>query len=222
MTQWFTSDLHLGHENVAVKHRGARSVEQHDQTIITNLMRHLQSGDSLYILGDLSLGRKRDIDHAITLLTPVCKRIGYKNMHLIRGNHDPKTQWATLHFAEVFSTITDTMVLQADGIPRPITLTHYPSMRVANKVAYMGAPAGCSTNAFDPKVLDGKFHTRDETHIFFYGHTHDHMPVRPEWGSRDINIGVDAWEYHPVSLDQIRDYFNREPRQKTKRKEAKQ
>lgn len=92
MTQWFTSDLHLGHENVAVKHRGARSVEQHDQTIITNLMRHLQSGDSLYILGDLSLGRKRDIDHAVTLLAPVCKRIGYRNMHLIRGNHDPKTQ----------------------------------------------------------------------------------------------------------------------------------
>lgn len=44
MTHWFTSDLHLGHENVALTHRGARSVEQHDQAIVSNLLRCLQSG----------------------------------------------------------------------------------------------------------------------------------------------------------------------------------
>lgn len=93
MTHWFTSDLHLGHENVALTHRGARSVEQHDQAIVENLLRCLQSGDDLYILGDLSLGRKRDIDHAVTLLTPVARRVGYKHMHLIRGNHDPNVRW---------------------------------------------------------------------------------------------------------------------------------
>jgi calcineurin-like phosphoesterase family protein len=191
MTHWFTSDLHLGHENVALMHRGARSVEQHDQAIVENLLRCLQSGDDLYILGDLSLGRKRGIDHAVTLLTPVARRVGYKHMHLIRGNHDPKAKWATQRLAEVFSTITDTMVLQ-----------------VANTVARTGVPAGCSSNAFDPKVLYGNSLTRDETHVLLYGHTHDQTPTRPEWGCFDVNVGVDAWAYKPVSLDHIRARIN--------------
>ena len=204
MTHWFTSDLHLGHENVAIVHRGARSVEQHDQVIVRNLMSRLRSGDDLYVLGDLSLGRKCDIDHAVALLAPVSKRVGYRHMYLVRGNHDPKARWATLRLAEVFSTITDSMVLQVNDMPRPLTLTHYPSTQVANMVARTGVPADCSSNAFDPKVLYGKALTRDETHILLYGHTHDHAPTRPEWGSLDINVGVDAWGYQPVSLDQIR------------------
>ena len=207
MTYWFTSDLHLGHESVALVHRGARSVEQHDQAIISSLLRCLQSGDDLYVLGDLSLGRKRDIDHAVTLLSPVSKRVGYRHMHLVRGNHDPKARWATLRLAEVFSTIADTMVLQVADMPTLI-LSHYPSAQVASTVARTGVPAGCSYNAFDPKVLYGNSLTRDETHILLYGHTHDNAPTRPEWGSLDINVGVDAWAYQPVSLDHIRAHIN--------------
>lgn len=207
MTHWFTSDLHLGHETVALMHRGARSVEQHDRTIVENLLRCLQSGDNLYILGDLSLGRKRDIDHAVALLTPVSKRVGYKHMHLVRGNHDPKAKWATLRLAEVFSTITDTMVLQVADIPTLI-LSHYPSRQVANMVAHTGVPAGCSSNAFDTKVLYGNSLTRDETHVLLYGHTHDQTPTRPEWGCFDINVGVDAWAYQPVSLNHICAHIN--------------
>lgn len=207
MTHWFTSDLHLGHENVALMHRGARSVEQHDRTIVENLLRCLQSGDNLYILGDLSLGRKRDIDHAVALLTPVSKRVGYKHMHLVRGNHDPKAKWATLRLAEVFSTITDTMVLQVADIPTLI-LSHYPSRQVANMVAHTGVPAGCSSNAFDTKVFYGNSLTRDETHVLLYGHTHDQTPTRPEWGCFDINVGVDAWAYQPVSLNHICAHIN--------------
>lgn len=207
MTHWFTSDLHLGHESVALAHRGARSVEQHDQAIVSNLLRCLQSGDDLYILGDLSLGRKRDIDHAVALLAPVSKRVGYKHMHLVRGNHGPKAKWATLRLTEVFSTITDTMVLQVADMPT-LTLSHYPSRQVANMVAHTGVPAGCSSNAFDPKVLYSNSLTRDEPHVLLYGHTHDQTPTRPEWGNLDINVGVDAWAYQPVSLDQIRAHIN--------------
>ena len=207
MTHWFTSDLHLGHENVALMHRGARSVEQHDRAIVENLLRCLQSGDDLYVLGDLSLGRKRDIDHAVALLAPVFKRVGYKHMHLVRGNHDPKARWATLRLAEVFSTITDTMVLQVADMP-PLILSHYPSRQVANMAARAGVLAGCSSNAFDPKVLYGNSLTRDETHVLLYGHTHDQTPTRPEWGRCDINVGVDAWAYQPVNLDLIRAHIN--------------
>lgn len=109
--------------------------------------------------------------------------------------------------AEVFSTITDTMVLQVADMP-PLILSHYPSTQVANTVARTGVPAGCSSNAFDPKVLYGNSLTRDETHILLYGHTHDQTPTRPEWGCFDVNVGVDAWAYKPVSLDHIRARIN--------------
>lgn len=55
MTYWFTSDLHLGHEKVA-ELRGFPSVRKHDSVIVDNLLRSLNSGDKLFVLGDVSLG----------------------------------------------------------------------------------------------------------------------------------------------------------------------
>ena len=112
-----------------------------------------------------------------------------------------------LRLAEVFSTITDSMVLQVADMPT-LVLSHYPSRQVANLVARTGVPAECSSNAFDAKVLYGNSLTRDETHILLYGHTHDQAPTRPEWGRFDINVGVDAWAYQPVSLNHIRAHIN--------------
>lgn len=94
MTYWFTSDLHLGHEKVA-ELRGFPNVRKHDTVIIDNLLRCLNSGDKLFVLGDVSLGRKVDVSHAVNMLRPVAKLVGYRNMSLVRGNHDPVSQWAT-------------------------------------------------------------------------------------------------------------------------------
>jgi len=73
---WFTSDLHLGHKNVA-KMRGFDSIEEHDAVIIDNLQT-IGKRDKIFILGDLVWHHKH---------LPVFDNIpGVKE--LIIGNHD--------------------------------------------------------------------------------------------------------------------------------------
>lgn len=202
MTYWFTSDLHLGHEKVA-ELRGFPNVRKHDSVIIDNLLRSLNSGDKLFVLGDLSLGRKMDVSHAVNMLRPVSKLVGYRNMHLIRGNHDPVSQGATQQFASVFSTITDRLdmsVPEMYGIG--VTMSHYPSSLMVEAVKVCGAPEGVSSNAFDERVLYGVTLNTDTDDIHLYGHTHDKNPTY-EFCPRHVNIGVDAWGMKPVDAETI-------------------
>lgn len=202
MTYWFTSDLHLGHEKVA-ELRGFPTVGKHDSVIISNLLRFLNSGDKLFVLGDVSLGRKVDVAHAVNMLRPVANLVGYRNMHLVRGNHDPVSQWATQQFSAVFSTITDRMDIQvSDMYYVPVTMSHYPSKRMIEAVKVCGTPEDVSSNAFDEKVLYGVTVNTDADNIHLYGHTHDKSPVYG-FCPRNVNVGVDAWGMKPVSAEDV-------------------
>ena len=48
------SDLHFGHRNMAF-HRGFQSVEEHDQHIIDCWNNVVTKGDTVWILGDISM-----------------------------------------------------------------------------------------------------------------------------------------------------------------------
>lgn len=72
------SDLHLGHTNMAIK-RGFTSVEEHDQHIIESWNSVVKKGDTVYILGDITMER--------SYFYPYLDKLkGYKKV--ILGNHD--------------------------------------------------------------------------------------------------------------------------------------
>lgn len=75
---YIISDLHFGHKNMAL-YRGFESVEEHDQTIIDNWNRVISKGDTVWILGDISMEKKTEY-HKLGLLR------GHKKVVL--GNHD--------------------------------------------------------------------------------------------------------------------------------------
>lgn len=78
---WITSDLHIGHDQEFVwKARGFESVEQMNETIISNLERMVAEDDDLWILGDLTLG---DIEAAAAYLRRIPGHV-----HIVLGNHD--------------------------------------------------------------------------------------------------------------------------------------
>lgn len=202
MKCWFTSDLHLGHEKVAAL-RGFPNVRKHDSVIVSNLLRYLNSGDKLFVLGDLSLGRKMDVAHAVNMLRPVANLVGYRNMSLVRGNHDPISQWSTQQLAAVFSTITDRLDMSVpDMYGINVTMSHYPSARMVEAVKVCGTPYGVSSNAFDEKVLHGVTVNTDKDDVHLYGHTHDKSPVY-RFCPSDVNVGVDAWNMKPVDSETI-------------------
>ena len=80
---WVTADLHLGHKNIIKPtycNRPFKNVEQMNDTIIKNWNSIVKPDDTIYVLGDFALGKKKKVAYWISQLN------GYKI--LILGNHD--------------------------------------------------------------------------------------------------------------------------------------
>ena len=111
---YFTSDLHLGHENI-IKHCGRpfSSVEEMDEFIITNWNKRVHKNDIVYIVGDITL--KNVGGDAFV------RRLKGKKI-LILGNHDQFIRRSGA--SELFEYIKAMDECRIDG--RRITLCHYP------------------------------------------------------------------------------------------------
>ena len=114
MTVWFTSDLHLGHENI-IEHQGRpfRDAEHMAQALIANINSVVLQRDTLYILGDFTM--KVNGKEAARLR----HRINCREVHLVRGNHDKKWQGETCPF----STVSDYLEIRLG--PDRVGTIHY-------------------------------------------------------------------------------------------------
>lgn len=113
---YFTSDLHLGHENVIrFNNRPFQFAEEMNEVLITNYNSVVTDKDTVYILGDLSF--RLDIEQANKKFA----RLKGKK-HLIIGNHDKYEQYNP----NLFKEICDYKFI-ADGGLR-IALMHYPML----------------------------------------------------------------------------------------------
>ena len=80
---WFTSDLHFNHQNILKYEPVSRpfeTVEEMNEVLIKNWNDRVHSEDTVYVLGDLSMGPYDKI-------APLIKRLNGKII-LVRGNHD--------------------------------------------------------------------------------------------------------------------------------------
>ena len=132
MTYWFTSDLHLGSPQLT-KQRGFRKdVAAHDDAIMSGLLGKVRQGDEVFIVGDVTSGGARSVEHAVELLAPLKNRVGYRRMHLIRGNHEANTARENALYCTVFSTLTPMLNFFADvdGFgPVEVDVCHYPPLQ---------------------------------------------------------------------------------------------
>lgn len=114
MTVFFTSDLHLGHENIIrMVGRPFRDTADMDMRLVRNINQVVGVDDTLWILGDVSyrIGR----DEVKVLLS----QISCRDLRLVRGNHDQ--DWSN---TDLFQEICDYKELKLDG--RRVCLMHYP------------------------------------------------------------------------------------------------
>lgn len=114
---YYTSDLHLGHENI-IAHcsRPFSDAEEMDRTIITNWNSIIKDNDDVYILGDIAF---RLTDHDSI---PKIKSLKGRK-HLIVGNHDVKNL-KDARFRECFVSVDSYLEIKENG--RKIVLFHYP------------------------------------------------------------------------------------------------
>lgn len=215
--KWFTSDLHFAHPFVAALRGYAKdaSIKQqaehehkplkncvdwrkHDADIIRSINTYVGEEDELYILGDISSGDTWSVDQAIMRIQNL--HVPRKNRHLILGNHELHSSSRTLEkLASVFGEVGQvglTDITSGDGTRTyPVLLSHY-QWREDFKEAK--PKYQFSTNWNDPNLAKYALPRMDNT-LLLHGHTHAHDPLEFGRHHNEINVGLDAWCFEPVT-----------------------
>jgi calcineurin-like phosphoesterase family protein len=180
---WFTSDTHFRHRAMAATGKGWRpfaTVEEHDETLIENWNRTVRPKDHIWHLGDVGMGEEEDTLNIIRRLNG--------HIHLIAGNHDPvwpghrnsyehQRRWIGEGLFESIQAFARRRV--GDG---NVMLSHMP---------YEGDHNG--------QDRYNQYRLRDQGSWLLHGHVHDAWTVR----GRQINVGVDKWNWRPVDINQL-------------------
>lgn len=196
---WFISDLHIGHETVC-RHRAkgrvlpryvGAQVDWHDRTLAANWDAVVGKDDVVWVLGDISSGTKAAQWAALEWLIV---RPGHK--HLIAGNHDSvhplhrdSHKWFDTYM-KVFESVQMAAKRRIPLAGGHITalLSHFP---------YIGDHTGVDRYP--------AWRLRDCGEWLLHGHTHSVRIWKGYEHSKQIHVGVDAWNFKPVALEEIQD-----------------
>jgi calcineurin-like phosphoesterase family protein len=205
MVAWFTSDHHLRHKFVA----GLRwkeffgsnkpSSEQalldwHDTMLAERWDQNVKKDDIVYVLGDCTIGDK-DVPCALEWFN---ERPGRKR--LVPGNHDPchpmhteSSKWQKRFMLSAFESVelhtSLKFVVNPEEKKRSVLLSHMP---------YNGDHT--EEDRFEQWRLP------NEGKILLHGHTHSAQKVTLATVgivALQIHVGLDAWDFSPVSLENI-------------------
>jgi calcineurin-like phosphoesterase family protein len=186
---YFTADWHLGHENVLkFCKRPFADLQDMEHTLIQNVNRTLKITDTLWMLGDtfwvMPNNERREILGRLN-----CRVV------LVRGNHDGKIRAMSTN-----ATILDYAIVQLGNTE--VSVSHYPLR--PSLIRQIGHHLG-----YRPIRHIAKFPPRmcDLWHL--HGHVHSPITHSPAFPGQ-IHVGVDAWDYKPVSADKILDIIRKE------------
>lgn len=170
-----TSDLHFGHDREFVYEvRGYKSIEEHDEAIVSNWNSVVSQEDDVYLLGDIMLC---DAKKGAELV----KRLHGK-IHLIRGNHDTDDKLKLYAILPNIVEIADAKYYRLEGGPT-FYMSHYPTLVAHEKL-----------KRFKNAIINLYGHTHQKDNFFMLeGEKHPYM----------YHVGVDSHDYYPVLLADI-------------------
>jgi calcineurin-like phosphoesterase family protein len=179
MTIFLTSDQHYGHTNI-IKYskRPFANVEEMNEQLIIRFNARVGTNDVVYHVGDFSL-QERYVPEILP------RQNG--THHLIMGNHDKCHPHRNKHLIESIARYRDygfaSVSLHIEMVE--FVISHMPYKDPGDK-------------RYPEYRLK-----RKGNKILLHGHVHE------RWKYRDgqLNIGVDQWNYAPVSLDEVRAFL---------------
>jgi calcineurin-like phosphoesterase family protein len=182
MNTFFTADLHFFHRNVIrFCNRPWKNVEDMNEGLIENWNKTVSNDDEIYILGDMFFCGVTKAKEILEMLN------GRK--YLILGNHDwnifkPQRakEFCFISIEEYAEILFNEKYF--------FRLSHFP---------YKGTGDYTEEERFSDKRLF------NSGHCLLHGHVHN------EWIKKDnmINVGIDVWDYKPVSLNEIIGLINK-------------
>ena len=176
---WWTSDPHFRHNNVIrFCDRPFANTDEMDAKLVENYNKYVKEDDTLIFVGDISLNKKKNI-------RPILNSIKCKNKILIHGNHDTKGALPR----DCFVMVCNRMTVEVAG--QVVVVSHYPFKWPWWK-HMLGRLKGKKARYRDRRPSDNG-------HFQIHGHTH----MKEKQQKRMIHVGVDAWDFKPVSNDKI-------------------
>lgn len=188
MARFWTSDLHLGHANIiGFCDRPWADVDAMNEALIERWNAVVGPRDLVVILGDLVLGRLAD-----TL--PLCRRLNGRKA-LVPGNHD--RPWEHYHKRSLAHAQDWARRYYTDG--DVTVVSHGRAVDVWLGQDKLPARACHFPYSSDARHGDrfAEYRPTDDGGWLLHGHVHDAWTVR----DRQINVGVDVWNYEPVPED---------------------
>ena len=183
---FLTSDQHFGHRNIiAYSNRPFKDTDHMREELVSRFNAKVGPNDLTWHLGDFSM-HPRELD--------VLKRLNGQH-HLICGNHDHchpvqcKSEDKLRRLTQVYldagftSVLTEDNLVMADHPFETLKLHHMP---------YSGDHG--------EKERFTQYRPKDEGLWLLHGHVHTEWKIR----GKQVNVGVDQWDYAPVGLDEIK------------------
>ncbi len=183
MTRWWTSDQHYGHENI-IRYcdRPFANADEMNEEMVERWNDVVADSDEVWMLGDLVMNQlpKRLEDH-------VARLKGRKI--LVPGNHDacwqhhpkgPKQKGAYYQIGGIAKILDDPEPVSLAGVE--VTISHFPYRNDSH---------------YDQRYQQHR--PEDRGGWLLHGHIHE------KWrqNDRQINVGVDAWDFAPVDDDTL-------------------
>lgn len=194
---FFTSDFHFWHANI-IKYcnRPFKSVEEMNEELIRRYNSVVSPDDTVYVLGDFAMAFR-----PVETITP---RLNGKK-YLVPGNHDwcfpthkksknsPKAHamWLEKYVECGFSGVLSL----AWRLPSGLLLSHLPYKLSGDE----------HTAEYEERFTD--YRLEDKGDFLLHGHSHGKWRKK----GRLIDVGVDAWNFTPVSLAQIEELIAQGP-----------
>lgn len=178
---WFTADLHLGHENIiGYSGRPFTTLHEMDRALVDAWNERVGDDETIVVVGDLALGWLR---HS---LATAAKLRGRK--FLVPGNHDKcwsgkakGSMAAGMYEAAGFRVLPSQVRLTIAG--QAVTVCHFPyAVPTPDHVDRFAAHRPANSGGW-----------------LLHGHVHTAWKVR----GRQINVGVDVWDQAPVPVQTI-------------------
>lgn len=183
---YFTSDHHMWHANIIrYCNRPFKSVEEMNEKLIQYWNETVKPDDFVYYLGDFAM--------AFRPLETILPRLHGKK-YLVSGNHDfchpshkkgrqDLDKWTKKYIDAGFNGVAlDSWITIAD---QKVLMCHFPYATDFEKS--------------QPGYRFPQYRPTNTGLWLLHGHTHGKWKVR----DRMIDIGVDSWDYKPVSIDAI-------------------
>lgn len=199
---YFTSDTHFHHVRILelCPHRPYSTVDEMNRSLISNYNAKINEDDVVIFLGDLVMGQKHETVPAV-----VPRLRGRK--YLLLGNHDGGFQRPEEKKTAAFNHYLENGLLGvrencwdladflrsvgennlAETLSVPISICHFPYQGVADHA-----------DQHQDRYQDLK--PLPVNKLLLHGHTHATEKVT---SPNMIHIGVDSWNFAPVSLDEV-------------------